>query len=278
VVARPGRPSARIVALVAGFLEPVVRLFHRPTLEGLEHLPAGGPFLLVANHSAGLGIAEILSFVALYLREVGPDRPLAGFAHPFAFRVFPVSTAFRHLGVIPSTYEHAHAALAAGVPVLCFPGGDHETMRPMWQAHRVDFGGRVGFLRIARDAKVPVVPLGIRGGHFTAPVLLRSRALATLLVAPRIIGSKRWGLSLLGLIGAGLVLSLLPASWPVRVVLTWLWLGSPLAFLAWIPWTLRLRLGPALAPAELFDGDGTDDELRRALSRVQAAVQALVNR
>lgn len=276
----PGRARADFVRLTRRFLDPLVRWCHRPTLEGAEHLPPSGPFLLVANHSAGLGIAEVLAFVVLYLRHVGPERPIAGFAHPLGFRVFPLSWLLAGVGAVPSTYEAARRALAQGVPLLVFPGGDHETLRPIWQAHRVDFGGRVGFLRIAREAGVPVVPLGIRGGHFTAPILLRSRALATLLVVPRLVGLKRWGVSLLAVLGLAAIAAWGPSAWWARAALSWAWLTSPLTFASWIPWTLRFRIGPPLAASELFagaTGDG-EAELQGALARVQAAVQSLVDR
>ncbi len=279
-VERPGRMSPAFARWALRWLDPVVRVLWRPTLEGEANLPATGPFLLVANHSAGLGVAEILSVGLLWLRRVGVDRPLAGYAHPIGFRLFPLTAFLRAVGAIPSTYDAAERALAAGAPILMFPGGDHETLRPLHHAHRVDFGGRVGFLRIARAAGVPVVPLGIRGGHFTAPVLVRSRLLATLLVAPRLGGVKRWGVSLLGLVGAAAIVALVPASPAVRALLVWLWLGSPLVFLPWVPWTLRLRIGAPIAAADLFPAalcDGTDADLKRALARVQAAVQALVD-
>jgi 1-acyl-sn-glycerol-3-phosphate acyltransferase len=279
IVEAPGRPAPAMVRFVGRYLEPFVRLCYRPTLEGIANLPERGPFLLVANHSAGLGIAEILSFLSLYLRDVGPERPLTGFAHPLGFRVWPLSAAHRLLGTIPSTYEAAEQALSMGVPILVFPGGDHETLRPIWQANRVDFGGRVGFLRIARAAGVPIVPLGIRGSHPTAPMLVRSRWLATLLVVPRLMGQKRWGISLLGVIVAALIACHGPGTWPFRAALCWLWLGSALSFVPWIPWTIRMRIGAPIAANELFPGEARDDEeLRRALPRVEAAVQALVSR
>ncbi len=280
-VASPGQVTPAMAAWVARYLEPVVRLCHRPTLEGVENLPASGAFLLVSNHSAGLGIAEILSFLALYLRQVGPKRRLAGFALPIDFRVYPMSALMKALGTIPSTYAAAERTLAAGVPILVFPGGDHETLRPVWQAHRVDFGGRVGFLRIARAAGVAIVPLGIRGSHFTAPVLVRSKLLATALIVPRLLGVKRWGISLLGVIVAALIAALVPVAWPIRAALVWLWLGSPLVFLAWVPWTIRMRIGTPIPAATLFPGgdESADEaELARALARVEAAVQALVDR
>lgn len=274
-VPAPGRPAPWMVATVQRVIRPLVRLLHRPTLDGLEHLPADRPFLLVANHSAGMGLAKIACLTSLYLERFGTTRPLAGFAHLVGFRVWPISPIVRGLGAVPSAYEAAFSALAEGVPLLVFPGGDHETLRPVWQAHRVDFGGRRGFLRVARDAGVPIVPLGIRGAHFTVPMLLRSRALATLLVLPRLFGLKRWGLSVLSVAGAA-ALAVAPLPWPARLALIWAWLTSPVVFWPIVPWTIRMRVGPPLEPQTLFAED--DPSLQRALDQVQAAVQRLVDR
>lgn len=277
-VERAGRFAPWLVKLVRRVLMPIVWVLFRPSLSGTANLPTDRAYLLVANHSAGLALAEIGAFYSHYLRDVGPEHPLAGFALPLDFRV-PV---FRELvlaaGAIPSTYDAAQKTLAAGVPILVFPGGDYESLRPVWQAHRVDFGGRLGFLRIAREAGVPVVPMGIRGSHFTAPILWRAGWLATLLVQPRLIGQKRWGLSLLGVIGAVLITALVPASLAVRLALAWLWLGSPLAFIPWVPATIRMRIGVAFEAAELFAGQGGDDALRAALQQVERTVQSLVRR
>ncbi len=181
----PGRPADALVRW-ARRVSPLVRLAHRPRLAGVEHLPRARPYMLVANHSGGMSMAEITAFVVCYLEQVGPERPLAGFAHHVIFRIPPFSWLLRSVGAVPSTYEAAHAALEAGVPLLVFPGGDHEATRPIWQAHRVDMGKRKGFLKIARRAKVPIIPMGIRGSHFTVPVLARSKLLAILLVLPRL--------------------------------------------------------------------------------------------
>jgi 1-acyl-sn-glycerol-3-phosphate acyltransferase len=79
-------------------LAPLVRRLFRARLVGLERLPEG-PFLLVANHSAGIGLAELVSFAALYLAQRGPERPLAGFAHPIDFRIAPIARIARQHGV-----------------------------------------------------------------------------------------------------------------------------------------------------------------------------------
>lgn len=271
-----GRFAPWLVSLARRLVLPLVRLLYRASLKGTENLPKDRPYLLVSNHNAGLGIAELGSFYALYLTQVGPERPLAGYALPFGFHVPLFPRLLRAAGAIPSTYEAAEQTLAAGVPILVFPGGDWETTRPVWQANRVDFGGRMGFLRIARRAGVPIVPMGIRGSHVTAPMLFRSEWLATLLVAPRLIGQKRWAISLLGVIGAALAIWLLPVALPVRLLAAWLWLGSPLSFMPWLPSKIRMRIGEPIESAELFAGAGDDDVLERALARVESSVQGLV--
>jgi 1-acyl-sn-glycerol-3-phosphate acyltransferase len=251
---------------------------HRPSLSGVEHLPASGPYLLVANHSAGMAVSEVFSFAALWLEQLGPGRPLAGFAHPFGFRLLPFRAVLRHLGAIPSTYAAAESTLAAGVPVLVFPGGDHESLRPIWKAHRVDFAGRKGFLRIARKLRVPIVPMGIHGSHFTAPILWRSRALAWFLVSPRVVGLKRFGLTVLGVAAALAVWFGASWDWPWRALVAWVLLASPIPFFPWIPATIRFRIGQPIAPAELFPADHDEDgDLDEALARIQSEVQRLVD-
>lgn len=267
-----------MVRAIRRVLGPIVHLCHRPTLEGVAHLPAHGPYLLVANHSCGMSAAEIFSFAVLYLEKVGADRPIAGFALPVGFHVYPLSRGLRAVGAIPSTYAAAAHTLSRGIPILIFPGGDHEALRPIWQAHRVDLGGRLGFLKIARAAQVPIVPLGIRGSAFTAPMLVRFRFLAPLFLLPRFLGLKRWGISLLGLLGAIAIATLAPWSWPLRALAIWAWLASPFPFVAWIPWTVRMRIGTPIPPEDLFGDEATDQQLGDALARVQGAIQRLVDR
>lgn len=279
----PGRFAPALVTLANRVSGPLLRLLHRPSLRGLENLPVDGPYLLVANHSGGVAAAELSSFFTLWLQEFGVNRPLAGFTLPLTFHVFPFNRLLRAGGAIPSTYEAARQALAADVPILVFPGGDHEALRPVCQANRVDFGGRAGFLRIAAEAGIPIVPLGIYGSHYTAPVLWRSKMLSKLLVLPNLIGLKRWALTVLGVAGAGVIL-FGQGKRPLgqRLLLTWLWLSSPLVFLPWVPWTIRMRIGEPLDIRDLLgeENSGVDEKVRfeRALASVEAAVQAELDR
>ena len=271
----PGRYNKSAARVYLRWCAPVVRLFHRPRLEGAEHLRRDTPFLLVANHSGGLAISEISSLATLALDQLDDVR-VAAMAHPIAFHLWPLTVPMRWLGAIPSTYEAAAAALADGAGVLVFPGGDHEAARPFWLARRVDFNGRKGFLRIARDAGVPIVPMGIAGSHWSVPILMRSdRVLPWLLVLPRLFGIKRFPITLLGALGVAAVLAMAPGvvGWPAALGLAWLWLASPLTLLPIVPVGIRFRIGAAIPHDELFPTGGDLDD---AYARVHAAVQALV--
>ena len=270
----PGTIRPELADIIRRVLGPVVRMAHRPTLTGVENLPESGPFLLVANHGAGIAISELACLSVLYLEKVGAHRPLAGFAHPIAFRFPLFDDLMRGLGAVPSTYEHGAATLARGVPLLVFPGGDHETLRPIWEHDLVDFGGRRGFLKMAKKANVPIVPLGIRGSHLTVPILWRSRhVLPSLLGLPKLFGLKRWALTGLGVVGATAILTRPWRPW-VRALTTWAWLTSPFVFVPVIPTTIRMAIGKPIAPDELYSDD--DPTLERALSTVERAVQSLV--
>lgn len=273
---KPGQIDARSRAFWLRWVRPAVWLAFRPEFEGAEHLPSARPFMLVANHS-GMGNAEILVLVIFLLERLGTIGPIAPMVHPISYNAWPNGGWMKRLGAIPSTYEAATAALTSGIPVLVMPGGDHEAQRPIWQASQVDFAGRKGFLKIARVAQVPIVPMGIQGSHFTAPVLWRSdHLLPWLLIGPRLLGLKRYALSLMGLIGVVAVFAWRPAgSLALSVLLAWLWLLLPFATLPWVPWKIRVRIGTPLTPEELF-GHDPRASLDEAYRRVQSAVRSLV--
>ena len=74
--------------------------------------------------------------------------------------------------------ENAQQALDAGAALLVYPGGDYEVHRPIWERNKVDFDGRKGFIRLALEADVPIVPVVSIGGQETALFLSRGERLA----------------------------------------------------------------------------------------------------
>lgn len=251
----PGVPTARAVRVLGRIVYPLVRVLHRATLEGIEHLPANQPYLLIGNHPPSCGTGEFLSLMALWAHHFGSARPLAGYTHIAAHRIWPVGWIFREIGAIPSTYEAAEAALAARTPIAMFPGGDYEGFQPFWHS-RTDFNGREGFLRIARKAGVPIVPFSISGA--SAPVLLRIPG--WLAIWPRALGVKRYAVTVLGAIVAALIVASSASPW--RWLIAYVWLASPLSLMSWLPTRVRVRIGAPIAPTSTHDVEAAIDSLR----------------
>jgi 1-acyl-sn-glycerol-3-phosphate acyltransferase len=72
---------------------------------------------------------------------------------------------------VPADPDSARAAFARGYDVICFPGGDIDSSRPFYEARRVDFGHRRGYIRLALAEGIPIVPLATIGSHHTYTML-----------------------------------------------------------------------------------------------------------
>ena len=64
--------------------------------------------------------------------------------------------------------------------MLVYPGGDWETFRPSWQTDRIDLADRKGFIHLACEENVPIVPVVSIGGQETALFLTRGERAARL--------------------------------------------------------------------------------------------------
>jgi 1-acyl-sn-glycerol-3-phosphate acyltransferase len=162
------------------YLNAINAAYFRPDVRGLEHIPAGEPSLLVGNHSGGLMIADTFVFAAAFYDHFGPDHRFHQLAHDAAAKS-PLLGLIRRYGVVPASHDNARAAFKLGAPVLVYPGGDYETFRPSWHGAQIEFGGRQGFVKLALEENVPIVPVVAVGGQETALFLTRGERAAKLL-------------------------------------------------------------------------------------------------
>jgi len=84
-------------------------------------------------------------------------------------------------GTVPASPENMRRALAQDAALLVYPGGDHETYRATWHSADIDFAHRTGFVRLALQLDVPIVPVVAIGGQETALFLGPGERLARLL-------------------------------------------------------------------------------------------------
>jgi len=133
--------------------------------------------LLVGNHSGGNLTPDTAVFTLAFSTYFGVERVFHQLAHNLVLSM-PGLSFLRKYGTVAASHENARKALKAGAAVLVYPGGDYEVHRPSWQGRTVDFGGRKGFLRLALEEGVPIVPVVSIGGQETALFLSRGERLA----------------------------------------------------------------------------------------------------
>src|SRR3954462_9671088 len=154
--------------------------YFRADVKGLEKIPADGPVLLVGNHSGGNVTPDTLVFSLAFATYFGVERRFYQLAHNLVLAMPGLGT-LRKYGTVAASSSNAHKALDDGAALLVYPGGDYEVHRPSWDSGRVDFGGRKGYIRLALEKNVPIVPVVSLGGQETALFLSRGERLARLL-------------------------------------------------------------------------------------------------
>ncbi len=153
-------------------------LYFRADVRGLENIPAEGPVLLVGNHSGGTWIADTFIFGQHFYDRFGAGRLFHQLAHDLVFKVPGLRALVERYGTVPASPENMAEALRRKAALLVYPGGDHETFRPSWESDQVDFAGRTGFVKLALEHRVPIVPVVSAGGQETALFLGQGRRLA----------------------------------------------------------------------------------------------------
>ena len=156
---------------------PIIRRWFRSEVRGLENIPPAGGVLLVSNHSGGVLTPDVLVLAPAFYDKFGYDRPLYTLAHYGVFFT-PFRGYLGRMGVIHASRENAAKALHSGAVVLAYPGGDYDAFRPTLRQNVIDFCGRTGYVRIAIQTGVPIVPVVSVGGQETQLFLTRGDRLA----------------------------------------------------------------------------------------------------
>src|SRR3989440_12291993 len=170
-------------------------LWFRGEVRGLGNIPEEGPVLLVGNHSGGNLTPDTTVFTLAFCAYFGVERAFYQLAHNLVLSM-PGLGFLRKYGTVAASPANAQEALSSGAALLVYPGGDYEVHRPTWERHRVDFGGRRGFIRLALEENVPIVPVVSIGGQETALFLTRGEGLSRLLRLDRMFRLKVLPISL----------------------------------------------------------------------------------
>ncbi|HWC28022.1 MAG TPA: lysophospholipid acyltransferase family protein, partial [Solirubrobacteraceae bacterium] len=198
-------------------------LWFRGEVRGLGNVPEDGPVLLVGNHSGGNVPPDSLVFMLAFSTYFGVERRFYQLAHNLVLSM-PGLGFLRRYGMVAASPQNAERALSSGAALLVYPGGAHEAHRPTWEGNTVNFDGRHGFVRLALEHDVPIVPVVSIGGQETALFLTRGEGLSRLLMLDRLLRLKvlpisiaaPWGLNVGDMLGhvplpAKITVEVLPA-------------------------------------------------------------------
>ena len=166
-----GKPLSRrdvgFIRSLLPFAFLITTAWFRAEVRGLERVPDEGPVLLVSNHSGGNMTPDSAVLMLAWNAHWGTERPLHTLVHKLVYAAPVVGSLVRRLGCVEASPTSAGELLEAGSSVLVYPGGDVEVHRPFSARHEVRFEGRSGFVRLARSAGVPIVPVACSGGQET---------------------------------------------------------------------------------------------------------------
>jgi 1-acyl-sn-glycerol-3-phosphate acyltransferase len=155
----------------------VVDHYFRTEVQGIENL-SDRACLTVSTHNGGIATPDMYCLMVAFWRRFGLETPAYGMMHKIAFKIPLFGSFLSGLGAIYACRKNAQIVLQQGYPVLICPGGDIDSLKPFWHRHRIVFGQRRGFVRLAIRQQVPIVPVVSVGAHETCFVLNDGRWLA----------------------------------------------------------------------------------------------------
>lgn len=156
--------------------------YFRVVANGLEHIPAKGRVLVVPNHSGQLPMDGVMIGYALATNPHGPRA-----ARAMIERFFPtvpwLGNLLNAFGGVIGDPVNCSKMLEGDEAILVFPEGvrgSGKLYKDRYQLQR--FGN--GFMHLAMNHKVPIIPVGVVGCEETMPAIYNIKPLAKLLGIP----------------------------------------------------------------------------------------------
>jgi 1-acyl-sn-glycerol-3-phosphate acyltransferase len=174
--------SERMREVARTLLGPVYDHWFRVEWEGLEKIPSAGGALLVANHAAAIPSDAP---VIMHGIETQLDRPVYVLADELFKKLPVVGTLWSRCGGVLAHPANAYRLLREQQHlVLVFPEGAKGPGKMFSERYRLRRFGRGGFVEIAMQAGVPVIPIAVVGAEESMPALANIAPLAKALGLP----------------------------------------------------------------------------------------------
>ncbi len=157
------------------------RHYFRVDSHGIEHVPSGRG-LLIGNHSSQLAYDGIMVAMAMLL-DADPPRAVKAMIEKFFQRLPFVNVMMTRSGQLTGLPEHCKRLLDEEQLIMVFPEGARGGGKTVWERYQLqEFG--TGFMRLAQQARAPIIPFGFIGGEELCPSLVDVKPVAKLLGMP----------------------------------------------------------------------------------------------
>jgi 1-acyl-sn-glycerol-3-phosphate acyltransferase len=199
-------------------LKPVVKLlfdkYFRVHVEGIENIPASRGCIVVANHAPVLSLDGIMIRHAI---ETQVRHDVRWLMENELFYIPYAGTLGQRIGGVRASQENASHLLSKDFLIITFPEGVQGISSRYRERYNLKRFGRGGYIRIAVQHSVPIVPAAITGPQDSFPILWKVTAGADRLSLPFIPVTPLF--PLLGPLG----LLPLPTRWKIKF-------GAPFKF------------------------------------------------
>jgi len=171
-----------IIKLIAPFMSFLKDRYFRVETHGAENIPSDGRFLLIGNHSGQLPFDAFMIGTTV-LTEAPKPRLVRSMVERWSADLPFISELFVRSGQIVGDPRVCTRLLEAEEAVLVFPEGAKGINKLFSQRYQLSNFGH-GFMRLALQAKAPIVPFAVIGAEEQAPAIADIRPLARLLGLP----------------------------------------------------------------------------------------------
>ena len=155
--------------------------YFRVETSGIDRIPSGKA-LFVGNHGGQIPLDAALAGLALFM-EAEPPRIARAMVERWVPTVPFVSSLFTRIGAMVGDPMNCRELLLHDQSVLVFPEGVRGSGKLFKERYQLQRFG-TGFLRLALEAKAPIIPVAIIGTEETYPSIYNFEALAKVLGAP----------------------------------------------------------------------------------------------
>jgi len=230
--------NPEIIDRLMPFVGWVYQNYFRVQTDGWSHIPQTGKVLLIGSHNGGLAAPDTVMMTYDWIRQFGAERLAYALMEPRIWQFLPgLGRLAAQVGAIQPRPDIIRAALRKDAAVLIYPGGAKDVFRPYSLRNKIYFHGHKGFIKLALQEEVPIVPFISHGAHSTLIVLAEIHSQMEQL--------HRLGMPWLGGIDPGV--------FPIYLGLPW---GLSIGPLPNIP--LPVKIHTRVCPAIAFERYGED--------------------